>query len=205
VIEKKIYKEMDIHLIEDEKPSEYFNSLDKSIFKIEPFTMLERLKFTEQSPIYHPEGNVWNHTMLVVDHAAKMKSKSSDERVFMWGALLHDLGKPDTTRNLNGRITSYDHDKIGAKLAKKFLKQLDDDQLFTEKVTSLVRWHMQILYVVKGLPFANIERMKRETSINDVALLGLCDRLGRTNSQLEKEEENIKIFINKCKKVILNI
>jgi len=205
VIEKKIYKEMDIHLIEDEKPSEYFNSLDKSIFKIEPFTMLERLKFTEQSPIYHPEGNVWNHTMLVVDHAAKMKSKSSDERAFMWGALLHDLGKPDTTRNLNGRITSYDHDKIGAKLAKKFLKQLDDDQLFTEKVTSLVRWHMQILYVVKGLPFANIERMKRETSINDVALLGLCDRLGRTNSQLEKEEENIKIFINKCKKVILNI
>lgn len=59
--------------------------------------MLHRLKGTEQSLLHHPEGDVWNHTLLVVDEAANVKNKSTDAAVFMWAALLHDIGKPDTT------------------------------------------------------------------------------------------------------------
>ncbi|NMB96846.1 MAG: HDIG domain-containing protein [Clostridiaceae bacterium] len=113
---------MDRHLLDDDKPSEYFESLsDMEVYTKYPFTMLGRLKDTHQSPIHHPEGNVWNHTMLVIDEAAKVKSKSSNNRVFMWPALLHDIGKPDTTRTRRGKITSYDHDKLGAIMSKEFL------------------------------------------------------------------------------------
>ncbi len=57
---------------------------------------------------------------------------------------------------------------------------------------------MQILHVVKDMPFANIKVMKEETDINEVALLGFCDRMGRTNVEQAKEENNIKIFLQKC-------
>jgi len=150
--------------------------------------------------------NVWNHTMLVIDEAAKVKSKSSDSRAFMWAALLHDIGKPDTTRIRKGKITSYEHDKLGAKMSKEFLEQFKSnvennvDDKFIEKVASLVRWHMQILFVVKSLPFADINRMKEQAPVCDIALLGLCDRLGRTGANRE-EEENIRIFLEKTQNV----
>jgi len=197
-LKKYLFEAMDKHLLGDDKPSEYFKSLDKTeVYSEYPFTMLGNLANTEQSPKYHPEGSVWNHTMLVIDEAAQMKMKSSDNRVFMWATLLHDIGKPDTTRNRKGKITSYDHDKLGAELARAFLKQFHEDKEFIEKVVALVRWHMQILHVVKSLPFADIKSMKEQAPINDVALLGLCDRLGRLGADKKEEEENIRIFLKK--------
>jgi putative nucleotidyltransferase with HDIG domain len=191
------------HLLDDANPSEYFASLDDGVFHSEyPFTMLSNLKNAQQSPMYHPEGNVWNHTMLVIDGAALRKMKSSNDRVFMWAALLHDIGKPDTTRSHKGKITSYNHDKFGAEMARKFLEQFEEDKAFNEKVVALVRFHMQILFVVKSLPFADVKSMKEQASIYDVALLGLCDRLGRLGADEKVEEENIKIFLEKCKSTV---
>ncbi len=163
--------------------------------------MLHCLKDTNQSPKHHPEGNVWNHTLLVVDEAANVKSKSKNPRVFVWAALLHDIGKPATTKNHKGKITAYDHDKVGAKLTEEFLSQLTDEKDFIAAVTQLVRWHMQILFVVKDLPFGDIHTMKQSSDINEVALLGLCDRLGRTNVNKSAEENNIRLFLQKCSKV----
>lgn len=197
---KEIFLNLDKHLVDDNTPSKYFEILSKTdIFLKYPLNMLEKLKKTGQSPVHHPEGNVWNHTMLVLDKAAEVKKKSSDERTFMWAALLHDIGKPDTTKYRRGRITSYDHDKVGAELAEKFLIEFTNDKNFINKVSSLVRWHMQTLFVVKDLPFADIRKMKSETYLHDVALLGLCDRLGRLNPDIEKEEENVNEFLIKCK------
>jgi putative nucleotidyltransferase with HDIG domain len=194
-----VFNEMEKHLLDDEEPSKYFNSIaELTIFQEYPFQLLYNLKKAEQSPKYHPEGNVWNHTMLVVDHAAKRKAKSIDQRVFMWAALLHDIGKPDTTKNRKGKITSYDHEKIGAKLAEDFLREFMSDDKFIEEVEILVRWHMQILHVVKDLPFADIKNMKQQANIFEVALLGLCDRLGRLNVNVREEENNIAVFIKKC-------
>ena len=163
-----------------------------------PLTMLDALKKAEQSPTHHPEGNVWNHTLLVVDCAAIKKEKSTNPQVFMWAALLHDIGKPGSTRIRNGKITSYDHDKLGAKMAKEFLNFFEVDNAFLEQVVALVRWHMQILFVVKELPFADIPAMKKQASVSDVALLGYCDRFGRLGVNKKEEEENIRIFLQKC-------
>lgn len=195
----KLYFELNRHLLQDEEPSQYLNSIyDEPVFQQYPFDVLLELRQTKQSPKYHPEGSVWNHTMLVVDEAAKRKPQSKNPNAFMWAALLHDIGKPAATRIRKGKITSYDHEKIGEKLAGEFLRTFVDDDQFIKEVTSLVRWHMQILFVVNGLPFADIEEMKHEADIHEIGLLGLCDRLGRLHADKEKEEQNMRLFLEKC-------
>lgn len=196
---QRLFKEINDHLVFDEKPSAFFNGIKDEVFFLEfPFTLLNNLKEVEQSPHHHPEGNVWNHTMLVIDVAAKVKKKSKDPAAFMWAALLHDIGKADTTRNRKGKITAYNHDKLGAKLTREFLEEYFDDKIFIQKVTALVRWHMQILFVVKSMQFADITSMKKEVDIKEVALLGYCDRMGRHGVNEEQEDKNIEIFVKKC-------
>lgn len=198
---QELFLTINLHLLQDEKPSDYMNQIsDEALFMEYPFTMLLKLKATEQSPKHHPEGNVWNHTMLVTDMAAQVKEKSMNPKVFMWAALLHDIGKPDTTKRRNGRITSYDHDKLGAELAQRFLKEFSDDLEFIKAVSGLVRWHMQILFVINSLPFADITKMKEQVSLDEIALLGFCDRMGRTGADKQKEIENTQKFLQKCSK-----
>lgn len=168
------------HLVFDEKPSDYLNRLfDSEGFKQWPFAMLGRLKDTEQSKTHHPEGNVWNHTMLVLDEAATVRKNSSDPKAFMWAVLLHDIGKPDTTRIKKGKVTAYNHDSVGADLSKEFLEAVTSEQDFIVKVCLLVKYHMHILYILKNLPFSDKEGLISSVDIKDIALLGYCDRLGR--------------------------
>ena len=203
------FLEFDAHLMNDVKPSNYFNELVKTgIYEEEyPYTLLGDLMKVPQSPKHHPEGSVWNHTMLVLDNAGERKHLSQNPKVLMWSALLHDLGKASATKITKGRITSYDHDKLGERLAVKFLKDFTADDEFITQVSKLVRWHMQILFVTMGLPFADVGRMVSEVPIEEVALLGLCDRLGRGNMTLDKklkEEKSIITFLEKCNKYVKN-
>lgn len=198
------FKEFESHLLNDAKPSDYFNNeVERDYFNDQPFSMLKKLKEIPQSKKHHPEGNVWNHTMLVIDEAARRKNESESMRVFMWAALLHDIGKAPATKLKKGRIVAYDHDKIGARMTADFLRVLTDEEDFIKKVSELVRWHMQILFVVKGFPFAELDKMKSRVSYKEIALLGLCDRLGRgelTPEKIREEKETIKLFIEECEK-----
>lgn len=197
---KELYQEIGEHLLNDPEPSVYLKSLlSRPEMKERPFSLVYELQKAEQSPQFHPEGNAWNHTLLVVDEAAKVRQKSSNAAAFMWAALLHDIGKPATTKNRKGKITSYDHDKVGARLAREFLSVFCDDHEFIDEVCYLILYHMHILYVVKGLPFADIKGMKERSDINEIALLGLCDRLGRLGYDRQAEESNIRQFLQKVK------
>ncbi|KXZ39729.1 HDIG domain-containing protein [Alkalithermobacter thermoalcaliphilus JW-YL-7 = DSM 7308] len=205
---KKLFKEMENHLMNDEKPSIYFNYLLKNekLFKQYPFNLISDLEKIPQSPVHHPEGSVWNHTMLVVDNAAKRKEDSKNPKVFMWAALLHDIGKGKTTKVRKGKITSYEHDTVGKELTIEFLEHFIDDKIFIKDVSNMVRWHMQTLFVVKDLPFADIKKMVSEVSIDEIALLSLCDRLGRgqmTDEKMNEERENIKAFLLKCQETLV--
>lgn len=196
------FNEIDGHLMRDEKPSEFLErSKKRPEMQVFPFVYLSRLEDVEQSPVHHPEGNVWRHTLLVVDQAASRRDRSENPRVFMWAALLHDIGKAVTTRLRKGRITAYDHDKAGEKLAVEFLEACGQEEDFVRAVSALVRWHMQPLFVIKNLPFADIGKMKKEVSVQEIALLTLCDRLGRTGEMdVAQEEDRIKLFVEKCRK-----
>lgn len=199
---KHWFQEFNEHLMNDDRPSEYFEKLaSKGEFPEQhPFGWLLKLADVVQNPKFHPEGSVWNHTMLVVDNAAKHKHRSKNERALMWAALLHDLGKIPATKVRKGRITAYDHDKMGRGMAKEFLMLCGCDAEFVERVGSLVRWHMQSLFVVRNLPFANLKGMTAEVDIAEIGLLALSDRLGRGQETREEEAaeyENVLRFMQK--------
>ena len=156
---KEIFFEIENHLLNDGKPSIYLsNKVKEGDFDKYPLSMIKDLISVDQNPKYHPEGNVFIHTMMVVDEGAIVRDKSKDKRAFMWALLLHDIGKKPTTKLRKGRLTSYNHDIVGAKMSKEFLKYFNQDDVFINKVTSLVRWHMQILFVTKDSSFKNIKK-----------------------------------------------
>ena len=194
-IDSELYSTITKHLLIDEKPSDYLNQIfDSDDFKRPPYSMLRRLKETKQSKIHHPEGNVWNHTILVLDEAAKVRNESSNQKAFMWAALLHDIGKPDTTRIKGEKITAYNHDNVGADLSKQFLQAVTSEQDLITEVYHLVKYHMHMLYILKKLPFGDTDKLISNVDIHDIALLGYCDRLGRTGVNRDEVRENYQKF-----------
>lgn len=185
--------------MEDKQPSTYLQTLkqDKNLENLQLLKLI-KLEDVPQNKEYHPEGSVWNHTMLVVDQAAEIKEASAKPKVFMWGALLHDIGKITATRVRKGRITAYDHDKEGFDLATTILKELTDDEGFIHDVSQLVRWHMQPLFVSKNLPFSDLENMVSKVYPTEVALLSICDRFGRgglDEAKRMKELQGVLAFL----------
>ena len=200
--DKEIFLNIDKHLLDDDKPSSYLEeSLRNYILDEYPFSMIKDLQEVPQNPKFHPEGNVFIHTMMVVDEGAKVREKSIDKRSFMWALLLHDIGKKPTTKVRKGKLTSYDHDIVGSEMTRKFLTYFDEEEDFIVKVTSLVRWHMQSLFVTKNLKFQNISSMLNEVNVNEISLVSLSDRLGRGNLDYKEVEDTI-IEVNKFKRKI---
>ncbi|NFG24023.1 HDIG domain-containing protein [Clostridium botulinum] len=196
--EKKIFLEIENHLLNDEKPSLFLNeALHKGYFDKYPLSMIKELREVPQNPKYHPEGNVFIHTMMVVDEGAKRREISNDKRIFMWTLLLHDIGKKPTTKMRKGRLTSYDHDKVGAKMAEEFLNYFNENDEFIDYIRKLIRWHMQSLFVVKNTRFQDIEGILRDVNGDDIVLVSLCDRLGRgglDDSLIEQTKNDIEDF-----------
>ena len=182
-------KDIEHHLLYDKNPSEYFNYLlESGKLKKEPLNEIEKLKDVMQSKKHHPEGNVWNHTMLVIDNGAYYREYANDKKAFMWALLLHDIGKIKTTKLRKGRWTSYNHDNVGYYEGYKFLKKLGcSDNELIDKVRNLIKYHMHFLYIKNNLPFGNEKEMIKNVDINDITLVFLCDRLGRGG--LNKEDK----------------
>lgn len=194
----EIFCNIEKHLIDDEKPSNYIRKILKDGWLNEyPFSMIKDLNKIEQNPKFHPEGNVFEHTMMVIDEGSKYRNKSNDKRVFMWVLLLHDIGKAPTTKIRKGRITSYDHDKVGKLMSIEFMNYFNEDSEFIRQVSNLIRWHMQSLFVSKGMKFKNLQSMLNEVEKNEIILVSLSDRLGRGNvnqNNIEEIYKDIKKF-----------
>lgn len=198
-INSSVFFKIEQYLLEEEKPSSMLDPYSQMPeFMESVFSYMNQMRETKQSKQHHPEGNVWIHTMMVVDEAAKIKKQSKNARVLMWSAFLHDIGKPEATRIKKGKITAYNHDQIGAHKAKEILLHTGANEVFIEQVCAMVRWHMQILFVAKNKSFADLQTMKKEVDVNEVALLGMCDRLGRGNVN----REEVIADINKFKKAL---
>lgn len=199
---QEVFEAMTSHLLYDDKPSEYITALSADHrYGTFPLTMLWKLKSIEQSKKYHPEGSVWNHTMLVLDEAAKVRSEVKNQNAFMWSALLHDIGKADTTKIRHGKITSYDHDTAGEKLCIDFLAYFTKDMEFINETAALVRYHMHMLYINKKLPYADNSGLLRRVDAETIALLCRCDRLGRQGVDTAAEETEYLQFLEKLRKM----
>lgn len=144
--------------------------------------MLFQLIGCEQSPLNHPEGDVWQHTLQVVDICAYLKKQSRDPEVLMFAALLHDLGKPPTTCIRNGKITTYGHDLEGEKLARIFLNQLNASKILITGIEKLVREHMHPVLLYKSREQVSdkaIRKLVNRVNVRELLLLAEADFKGR--------------------------
>lgn len=113
---------------------------------IEHYPELVALVGVPQDPVWHPEGDVWVHTLHVCDaaaHIADRENLNDDERVIlMFAALCHDLGKPATTEMVDGRWRSPVHAAVGVPLTDSFLTRIGCPRHFIEVVQPLVAEHL---------------------------------------------------------------
>lgn len=156
------------------------------------FSEIKELKGVIQAKAHHPEGDVWNHTMMVIDECAKLRDLSSKPLYFMLAGLCHDLGKPIcTTVKDNGKITSIGHDIEGAEISRKFLSKLTTYKKAIQYVVNMVELHMRANMLAKSNSSFKASRRMFDKSINgkDLILLAKADHLGRLNASPYDEHE----------------
>ena len=110
---------------------------------------LERLIGCGQDPEWHPEGDVWNHTLCCLDAFARERDGRRDSEaenlVVGLAVLCHDFGKPACTAYdpVRGRIRSLGHDEAGVEPTLSFLRRLTNEERLLREVPPLVRLHMR--------------------------------------------------------------
>jgi tRNA nucleotidyltransferase (CCA-adding enzyme) len=159
------------------------------------FGSLDAMRGVAQDPKWHPEGDVWVHTCMVVDCAAALRDGGEDDLTLMWAALVHDIGKPTTTYIENGRVRSPNHDVAGVAPAKEMLCALKAPNEMTRRVSTLVRHHLApaMLYAAKASDRA-YRRLYRALYAGHVspallARLARADQLGRTTPAAKRGED----------------
>jgi poly(A) polymerase len=126
-----------------------FLLLDKTGLLVQVLPEVSAMKGVEQPPQFHPEGDVFVHTLLLLE-----KLPHPCPRTLAWGALLHDVGKPPTFRIAPDRIRFDGHVEVGVKMAEQICRRLRFSNDDTEQIAALVANHMR---------FADVTRMKEST------------------------------------------
>src|SRR5258706_4467305 len=126
-----------------------FELLDTTKLLPEVLPEIAAMKGVQQPPQYHPEGDVFVHTLLLLEKLPAAVSKT-----LAWGALLHDVGKPPTFRVAPDRIRFDGHVEVGVKMAAEILRRLRFSNHETDQILALVDNHMR---------FGALQRMKQST------------------------------------------
>ncbi len=147
---ERIFEEWKKLIIKGKTPSIGLKFL-KDCGWIRYYPELEALINCEQDPQWHPEGDVWLHTLHCMDEFARERINDEWEDLIVGlGVLCHDLGKPVTTiRDDEGRIRSPGHDIAGVPIADKFLRRMTDAKALIEAVLLLVETHMRPVELYK--------------------------------------------------------
>ena len=146
------------------------------------FPELETMFDCEQEYEWHPEGDVWLHTLLVVDAAASLRTGDPEEDlVLMLAAVCHDLGKPLTTVRENGRIRSPNHEQMGEEPTRSFLARMTREKKLIEEVVTLVVHHLRPHSLHKcGAGPAAVRRLAVKVPIERLVRHARADHYGRT-------------------------
>ena len=126
-----------------------FELLDSTGLLKQVLPEVERMHGVEQPPEFHPEGDVWIHTMLLLE-----KLPPGVSRTLAWGTLLHDVGKPPTFRVAPDRIRFDGHVEVGTRMAEEIGHRLHFSNEDIQQIAALVANHMR---------FADARRMKEST------------------------------------------
>ena len=196
---ERILMELEKALLKAEKPSIFFEELRRMDQLDVWFSELKALIGVEQNPRFHAEGDVWTHTMMVINEAAKLRRETAapeGEAVasplgFMLAAVTHDFGKAITTEVKNGVIHAYDHATKGLQLIETFLKRLTNETKLIEYVLNLSEYHMKPNVVAGVKSSVKTTNKMYDQSVDPEALIriGIADALGKLPPEDTKANE----------------
>jgi tRNA nucleotidyltransferase (CCA-adding enzyme) len=177
-------------LVESPRPSLAFDFLEEA-GQLDVFAPIAALRGTPQDACWHPEGDVYVHTGMVVDRAAEIgRSLSAEDReVLLFAALCHDLGKPETTSVEDGRIRSLGHDVRSAERTRDWLETLRLPDRRVRSIETLVAHHLAPASLVRqGAGARAYRRLARKlaeggVTVVDLERLARADHLGRSTAE----------------------
>ena len=126
-----------------------FELLDETGLLVQVLPEVKKMQGVEQPPQFHPEGDVWVHTLMLLEGLPAGASKT-----LALGVLLHDVGKPPTFRIAPDRIRFDQHAEVGTKMAEEICRRFHMSNEETHQVCALVANHMR---------FGDVMRMKEST------------------------------------------
>jgi tRNA nucleotidyltransferase (CCA-adding enzyme) len=187
---ERIWGELEKLLLQAARPSIGFRlALDLGVIERLLPEMLP-LVGCEQEPDWHPEGDVWIHTLMVIDRARELNGDLDRPRLLavMLGAVCHDLGKPATTVFADGRIRSPDHEQAGVEPTLRLLDRLNvhtiDGFDVRAQVVGLVAHHLKpgMFHKAPNVGDGAFRRLAQKVDMELLARLARADCLGRTGA-----------------------
>lgn len=209
VSRERIELEFEKMLLQSEFPSRGLRWLKEIGRLTEILPELAATVGVEQDPRWHPEGDVFEHTMQALDGAAAIARGYDDRRKaleLLYTTLCHDLGKATTTQKTPHGITSYNHEVEGVEIARSMLKRITENHEITGTVLKLVRYHMTpVVFVKEGAKPAAYKRLANKLAPNaTIALLAdlaYADMRGRNaieHRPLTIDIPEIQIFLERA-------
>ena len=131
------------------------------------------MKGCTQPPEYHPEGDVWEHTLRVVQAVSDQGPPSA---ALAWAGLLHDVAKP-ATRTVSDRIRFHGHEGAGATMAREILQKMKLSNELIDGCCDLVADHLRFNQI-KDMRLATLKRLLRRDDIDELLALLKADCLG---------------------------
>ena len=186
---ERIMGELEKALLKAERPSVFFEELRKMRQLSDWFPELEALIGLKQNPRFHPEGDVWVHTMQVLDEAAQLRADAKEPLWFMLSALCHDMGKAVTTEEIDGVLHAYQHEKTGLPLVRRFLGRMTRETKLIQYVLNMTQLHMKPNMLVDcGSGVKSYMRMYDSSLCpEDLLLLAKADNLGCVGPENDRE------------------
>ena len=196
---ERVFEELKKLFLKSVKPSLGFELL-KELGILKYFEELNALIGCVQENEYHPEGDVWIHTLMTLDEMAKIKTENEYKDIVLFLAILcHDFGKPLCTKIIEGKITSHKHESLGIEPTISFLTKLTNDKKLISDVLPLVKYHLSPfqLYLHNSSDKA-VKRLALKVDIEMLCIVCLADCLGRDIEDKSKCYEAISWLKNKA-------
>src|SRR5215204_1139858 len=185
---ERVWGELEKILLAATQPSVGLQWLDRLNATPQLFPEIEALKGVPQEYDWHPEGDVFVHTLLVCDRARELVEDLDYPRrlALMLAALCHDFGKPATTEFIEGRIRSHGHDEAGAEPTHAFLDRLKvftlDGYDVRAQTVALVREHLkpgEFYHACEEVTDGAFRRLARRCELELLYRVAKADSLGR--------------------------
>jgi tRNA nucleotidyltransferase (CCA-adding enzyme) len=179
---ERIYEEFKKLLLKSPQPSKGFELMRELGIIKKYYPELDAIIDVPQSPIWHPEGDVWIHTMMTIDKMVTLKTgKKKHDLKMILAILCHDLGKATHTQILPDKISAIGHEKAGIAPTKEFLYRLTNEHDLIESILPLVRYHLApSLYYRGGAKNSTIRKLSTKVNIEELVTVARADFLGRT-------------------------